>query len=74
MRFEHTTERGFAGKVDALIGEHGHGAKAHLIGHAQELGGHLRVSSPCPEMPKIRQFINTAGDLKKHLANFLLIG
>lgn len=28
--------------------------------------GHLRVPSPCPELPKIRQFINTARFQKAH--------
>jgi hypothetical protein len=43
MRAQHTAEAGFAGQVDALVGQHGHdarrrhGGKARLIGHGQHL-------------------------------------
>src|SRR3989338_4189111 len=41
MRFQHAAEGGFAGQVDAFVGQHGHdarrwhGSKARLVGHGK---------------------------------------
>ncbi len=43
MRLQHAAEGGFAGEIDALVGQHGHDArrrhrgKARLVGHGQQV-------------------------------------